>query len=233
MSHVKNFLKNKDSVKTVFGVAGLALAVSGFYGIGPGAERFSKDRYQVGMEMPFTHPENGPPTILRERLKETIRSSIQNVEPSAAQYGISKGLNSSELARLALRNPEGQRGIFDITGVTEQMGEDAKNNFSSLPHLMKPGVMGSGYADGIVSELSNTVSGDSRKGITERTFYHESQAEKLFKQGDIPGAVNEARIVLQGVSVLSSGGLELYKNSDSRTNVADLTPTRSSSQESR
>jgi hypothetical protein len=204
-----------DNIKMVLGAGALAAAAAGTLGYGPFKENFAIDSRNVGSELQYSLPAAGPEPIPQEWLASKGRELIRGEDSySAGRYAISRGLDATALANLAMENPKGQRGIFDIPGVDKEFAKEAHNNVRNLPFMMRPAA--------VKLRVMDTVSGDERDNIRARVMFHERAAEKSYTAGDTEQARESAALALSGVSVLSKGGMQHYREAGKPKRIVHL-----------
>ena len=200
-----------DKIKIVGGSLVLAGVVAGALGYGPLQERYDLERYNAGADMPFSSTIDSG-AILEEKVRSTTRDVLMgDNNMSAARWAISRGKDATELARIAMQSPEGQRGIFDIPGVDAALAEHANATLKDAPLMMRPGAFGTGFSLNPLEAMTDTVSGEQRDSIRARTVWHERAAEQHMVAGDVDKARAEALTALRGVTILSRGGLAAFK----------------------
>lgn len=201
-----------EKIKLAVGSLALVGIVAGTIGYGPMKESYDLERYNAGTDMPFSSTiDSGP--ILEERIRSSARDAIMGEDSmSAARWAISRGKNATELARIAMQSPAGQRGIFDIPGVDMALAQKANETLGDAPFGMRPGAFGTGFSLNPVEAMSDTVSGKQRGDIRARTVWHERAAEQHMVAGDVDKAREEALTALRGVTILSRGGLVAFND---------------------
>jgi hypothetical protein len=204
-----------DKIKMVLGAGALAAVAAGTLGYGPLKDTYSWDNHKVGSELSYAIPAADRAPIAQEWLATKGRELIRGSDSySAGRYAVSRGLDATELASLAMENPKGQRGIFDIPGVDKDFAQKAHDNVRDLPFMMRPAQM--------KVRVIDTISGEERDNLRSRVMFHERAAEKSFVAGDTKQARESAAIALSGVSLLSKGGMEHYRQAKSPTKTAGL-----------
>lgn len=204
-----------DKIKTVLGAGVLVGIVAGACGVGPLKDKYSLDNYKAGSDLQYSVPAADPGPIGQEWLASKGRELIRGSDSySAGRYAVSRGLDATELAKFSMENPKGQRGIFDIPGVDKEFAQKAHDNVHKLPFMMRPA--------SAKLRVLDTVSGDERDNIRSRVMFHERAAEKSFVAGDTKQARESAAIALSGVSVLSKGGVDHYRQAKSPTKIAGM-----------
>lgn len=218
-----------QKIKMAAGSLVLVGVVAGTVGYGPLKESYDLERYNAGTDMPFSSTVDSGP-ILEEKIRSSARDAIMGEDNmSAARWAISRGKNATELAKIAMQSPAGQRGIFDIPGVDVALAQQANETLRDAPFGMRPGALGTGFTLNPVEAFSDTVSGEQRNNIRARTVWHERAAEQHMVDGNVDKAREEALTALRGVTILSRGGLVAFKNGPEvlqGVQTADRAPSR-------
>jgi hypothetical protein len=206
-----------QKTRMAFGAAAIGLTLLGAFGAVKGTDMHFGSKPAQNTSLHFSEPVSGPAGKLASSFKNTIRSDVESVKPSAGLYAMERLMNPFDLANVMERNPEGERGIFDIPGIDKKTAVESMTDTSDYPYMA--------LVESVIEDSSpaqRTLSGgNARSFFSGAVVMHEEQAGILFQAGDIEGAQKSAKSVLQILNFISEDGIDRYRSFDNREAIGE------------